>query len=209
MKRAWASGRARLRQARARCSVVVEVVEAYSLGQRAATLLGSSNPSPAGGGLPPHITVLHPFVRRWRVNRFLIRRLQATSRRALADLGPEPLTVRLNGLERFPAVLYAVPEPAEPFARLTRALWAAWPRYPPYEGAFSTIVPHLSVVDGYDPSESVVAQLSEALPITAQVTEALLVAPLPNGRWETLARLPLGAINPSPSSGARLAACEP
>ena len=37
---------------------------------------------------------------------------------------------------------------AEPFVRLTEAIVERWPDYPPYDGVFDTIVPHLAVAHG-------------------------------------------------------------
>jgi 2'-5' RNA ligase len=45
-------------------------------------------------------------------------------------------------------VHYLAPEPADPFLALTEDLCTIWPEYPPYEGVFAEVVPHLTVADG-------------------------------------------------------------
>ena len=48
---------------------------------------------------------------------------------------------QLTAVRRFPNVVWLEPEPAEPFQRLTRALAAAFPDYPPYGGAHEAWCP--------------------------------------------------------------------
>ena len=132
-------------------------------------------------GIPAHVTLLTPFAPPDQVDE-----------RALQELFAEwePFAFRLARTARFPEILYLEPEPSEPFVRLTEALVARFPGYPPYEGEFDTIVPHLTVAAG---DEAVLAEAEAAvqpsLPITAEAREAvLLVEVVPLARWETRAR---------------------
>jgi 2'-5' RNA ligase len=61
------------------------------------------------------------------------------------------------------------PEPAEPFARLTAQLWAAFPDCPPYAGEFADVEPHLTLdMVGADVTlESTRAALAPILPVTS------------------------------------------
>ncbi|HEX7738720.1 MAG TPA: 2'-5' RNA ligase family protein [Marmoricola sp.] len=59
-----------------------------------------------------------------------------------------PFEFRLSGESRFPdGPRYWCPEPAATFRRLTHDLHHAFPEYPPFQGAFATVVPHLTVPD--------------------------------------------------------------
>lgn len=57
-----------------------------------------------------------------------------------------PFEFTLESVETFPnGIIHLLPEPAHPFARLTAALWDAFPQCPPYAGAFADVVPHLTL----------------------------------------------------------------
>jgi 2'-5' RNA ligase len=90
-------------------------------------------------GMPPHITLLHP----WRPS--------PVSEEDLADAtavfnGVEPFDVTFARLARFPNVIYLVPEPDQVLRNLMERTAAAFPDTPPYEGVFTDVVPHLTVV---------------------------------------------------------------
>ena len=88
-----------------------------------------------------------------------------------------------------------VPEPAEPFARLTRLLWDEWPECPPFGGAFDDIAPH--VVLAIDPSAAdraaIEAALAPRLPLAARASEVLLVEETASGPLRVRRRFALGA----------------
>jgi 2'-5' RNA ligase len=133
-------------------------------------------------GVPAHVTLLFPFAPPDQVDEVQLREL-------FADQQSFPF--RLARTERFPRILYLAPEPAEPFARVTQTLAARFPAYPPYEGAFETIVPHLTVAAGDDALlDEVDAAVAPSLPIEAEAREAvLLVEVVPDwARWETRER---------------------
>jgi 2'-5' RNA ligase len=140
-------------------------------------------------GVPTHITILFPFVPPAEVGAPLIEELR--------DLFGtfESFRFELRAPGRFPGVLYLAPEPPEPFQQLTNAVWRAYPQQPPYEGAFDTIVPHLTTAEGdttvLDEAER---DVRKALPIAAQATEVLLLEEVEpdSARWEQRARFRLG-----------------
>ena len=140
-------------------------------------------------GIPAHVTLLFPFVPAAELDEAVIA--------ALAEVVTEgtPFEFSLARTARFPDTLYLAPEPPEPFVRLTRAIHARFPDHPPYEGAFETIVPHLTVAHGdaelMDEAERDVAP---GLPIAAHVDDVVLLEEIEGewGRWDVRSRLALG-----------------
>lgn len=138
-------------------------------------------------GVPAHITVLHPFVP-YPVPRSSLDQLEALfSSRDAFDF-------RLSRIGRWPDNLHLLPLPAEPFVALTRAVWAAFPAHPPYEGRFSDIVPHLSVAQGaselLDEAFPLLGQAIPASGIAGVCREVSLLA-LTGNSWEVTYRFPL------------------
>jgi hypothetical protein len=115
----------------------------------------------------PHVTVLGPFVDRSDVDETLL----GTIRESLARV--RAFDFELSAVGRFGGGLtYLVPDPAEPFIRLTEILAAAFPQWPPYGGMFDDVVPHLSI--GQALVESDMQILMELLPISATADEVTL-----------------------------------
>jgi len=135
--------------------------------------------------LPPHITVLYPFVPARQIDASVLHAISV----ALAGFGP--FDFALTHIGYFPGVVYLTPEPVEPFQQLTAALSARWPEYPPYNGAYDQLVPHLTVAMG-PLRAGVVHELEHSLPIHARARELSLLTPDRNGRWSLYARFRLG-----------------
>jgi hypothetical protein len=94
-------------------------------------------------------------------------------------------------------VLYLAPEPPRPFVRLTKALVAEYPEYPPYAGEVSLdeIVPHLTVAEGDAPLlDEAEHEIEQLLPIGAEAREVVLLEELEpdSALWRTRAQLQLG-----------------
>lgn len=140
-------------------------------------------------GVPPHVTLLYPFLPP-PVPAPDLTRLAALVRAVPA------WEARFSSLADFPGgVLYLAPDDPAPFAALTNALAAAWPACPPYGGAYDTVVPHLTVCDGAPPDvlAAASAALAPALPVTSAVRAAWLMEQAePGGPYALRARLPLG-----------------
>jgi 2'-5' RNA ligase len=139
-------------------------------------------------GIPPHVTLLHPFVPAETVGECL-EDLQELFAAAPA------FAVAFRELRRWPGMAYLAPEPPEPFTRLTEAIVARWPHHPPYEGIHDEVIPHLTVAYG-DAAllGEVEADVAPKLPRSATVTEAVLLEEVEvDGRWETRARFQLDA----------------
>lgn len=141
-------------------------------------------------GVPAHVTLLYPFVPPERLDDQVEAKLGAVVGEA------EPFDFVLRRTARFPELLYLVPEPSEPFLRLTEAIAAAWPEHPPYEGVHETVIPHLTVASAENPVlDEIAAALEPALPIKGYATEALLLEEGEDGLWREHSRLPFGAAS--------------
>ena len=141
----------------------------------------------AGVGAPAHVTVLFPFLP--------VASLDVDVRRELASIAAahEPFDVRYETIGRFPGIVYAAPEPATPFVRLTDAFAARYPSHPPYGGAHEEVIPHLTIVERQDaPLDAIAAEVSRALPFTHSVTALEVLIEGDDARWRGRWRLPLG-----------------
>jgi 2'-5' RNA ligase len=143
-------------------------------------------------GLPPHITVLYPFVPARRAGPELERALRETFE------GFAPFDVALTAIGRFPGVLYLAPEPPGPLVALTEACTRRWPEHPPYEGAHDAVVPHLTLAEGPEPAGFADA-VEQRLPLHTRVEELWLMAPGDGGGWRRCASVPLSGSSASPS----------
>ena len=125
----------------------------------------------------PHITLLAPF----RVRPLLgDDALHAEMREVFA--GVPPFDFKLVEVRQFPDEhVYLAPEPDEPFRAMTFELSARFPDCPPYGGAFTDVIPHLTIDPGSEP---------ELLPIEARATVAQLVYSY-GITWDVIATFPL------------------
>ena len=127
-------------------------------------------------GVPPHVTVLFPFLPADEVSDGALG--------ALGEIAAEPaFEVVFASCARFPGVLYLRPEPEAPFRRLTAAVVARWPQAPPYGGQFEP-VPHLTVAHTVGPErfDEIEADVGSRLPLRATVSELQLLA-FDGSRW--------------------------
>jgi len=79
---------------------------------------------------------------------------------------------------------------------LTDAIFRAFPDYPPFEGKFPTVVPHVTVAHADEPQLcEIEVELRIALPpgggIKAHCSEMILIENS-SGRWEEMQRFALG-----------------
>ncbi|HEY5488747.1 MAG TPA: 2'-5' RNA ligase family protein [Candidatus Limnocylindrales bacterium] len=142
----------------------------------------------AADGVPAHVTLIYPFMPPSELKDDVRRRVEEI-------IAAEPaFPLVLASIARFPNVVYLEPDPTEPFRRLTRALAAAFPNYPPYEGVYDAVVPHLTVAADVpdDYLDAAAHALPPTLPIRDVVREAWLIGHTPELSWHTLWRLPLG-----------------
>jgi 2'-5' RNA ligase len=142
---------------------------------------------PRAQGIPPHITLLFPFLAHAGLDEDLLRELDS-----LFTATPA-FRFALTGTGRFEGgFLTLVPEPAEPFVRLTETLVRRWPDHPPYGGTVEEVVPHLSVLRSRD--EELLGraerQLATMLPLETRASEIWLMAHA-DGAWSLLRRFAL------------------
>jgi hypothetical protein len=89
------------------------------------------------------------------------------------------------------------PNPPDPFRALTAAVHAAFPRYPPFGGAFADVIPHLTIGDhpegGVGVLRAAEAAVLPVLPIRTQVSHAwLMTGSQAPDSWQLRAAFPLG-----------------
>jgi len=142
--------------------------------------------------IPPHLTVLFPFVAQPQVRDELLHELG----RLYAPL--PSFTYDLVSVEAFPQAAWLAPTPAQPFLDLIATTSAAFPAYPPYGDPGLAPVPHCTVGTDDDPGlvEEMVrelrAGLGPQLPIRCRAGEVTLLAERLDGAWATRATFPLG-----------------
>ena len=139
--------------------------------------------------VPAHVTVLYPFVSPAGIDADVLARLGDIARSVPC------FEYRLSRTKRFPVALYLDPEPGDSYAALTDAVFRAFPDYPPFEGKFDTVVPHVTVAHGDEPLLcEIEIELRIALPgagIPARCHELVLIENS-SGKWEQMHVFPLG-----------------
>jgi len=138
--------------------------------------------------LPPHITVLWPFLAPEALDARVERDLEALFS------GVAPFGFALARVGGFPDVVFLAPEPPEPFVGLTRLVWQRWPECPPFGGAYADVVPHLTVALDPAPStrRAVEDELARRLPAPARAECVLLVEEAEDGVLRERRRFALG-----------------
>jgi 2'-5' RNA ligase len=141
----------------------------------------------AAAGVPAHVTILYPFMPPGA--------LDAGVRRTLAEIAAadEAFEVRFARVGRFPTAVYLAPEPSEPFNRLTEAIHARFPAFPPYEGAFDEVIPHLTITESVAaPLDVIEHEAAGSLPFERRVARLELIVEGSDGWWRSRWRIPLG-----------------
>lgn len=96
--------------------------------------------SPDPAFVHAHVTALGPFLP--------ADRLDARALDLVAEIARTTATFTfvLSRIATFPnGIIHLLPEPDEPFRRLTARLWEAFPDCPPYAGEFGDVRPHLTL----------------------------------------------------------------
>jgi len=168
-------------------ALIIEVAEADALVR---TYRAQYDPS-AAAGMPPHITLLYPFVAPTQIDEVVLRRLRDICSQH------EPLALQLTKTCRFPDVLYLAPQPETPLKGLMSDIFAAFPDSPPYGGAFAEVIPHLTVaqVEDVDILDRVTARFTQEardkLPLASKVEEVQLWDNVTGG-WQLRDKFDLG-----------------
>jgi len=139
--------------------------------------------------VPAHFTILYPFMAPALVDDEVIASIARIA-------GSVPcFNYRLARTERFPVALYLAPDPEEPFQTLMDRIFRAYPDYPPFEGKFETVVPHVTVAHGDEPLLcEIEVELRIAMPgagVQARCSELVLIENS-SGRWEQMHVFALG-----------------
>lgn len=142
----------------------------------------------AARGVPPHVTILFPFVPAAGLTPDVQAALSAIA------LSYPPFTARFARVQRLDSMVWLVPTEQEPFLRLTTSVAARWPDHPPYGGVHPELIAHLTVVDGSDDDMLIEAEnaAERAVPFDAAVDALQVIAEDDVGRWTVRWRLPLG-----------------
>ena len=142
-------------------------------------------------GVPAHVTVLFPFVPPGLIESADLERLRALF------AAMEPFDYVFGRTAWFDQnVLYLAPQDPEPFRELTLRVHRTFPAYPPFEGEFEEVVPHLTVGYGMDLAHLRAAErdVVEHLPIAGRATEVVLLTQSDGARtWTRTGTFPLGA----------------
>jgi 2'-5' RNA ligase len=138
--------------------------------------------------VPAHVTILYPFVPLAQIDDTVLARLREIA------AGVRCFDYRLAQTRRFPVALYLAPDPDHSFAALTDAVWRAFPDYPPFEGKFETVVPHVTVAHGDEPQLceiEVELRIALASGVRAHCHEMVLIEGS-SGPWKEVHRFALG-----------------
>ena len=144
-------------------------------------------------GIPPHVTLLYPFVPPGELG-LALPLLQAVV------AGQDRFAFELSEVRIFSRTIWLAPEPDRPFIALTKAIEAAFPNYPHWGGEFEEVIPHLTLADGVEAPalEPTLARLralvEPLLPMKLAADDATILVNEPSGHWVAAARLPLGTV---------------
>ena len=146
---------------------------------RSQSNLPTDPPLALSEAIPPHLTLLSPWD------------LEPWSERARTRLGRAvhripSFQLRFSSVGTLPTGhVYLDPEPSRDLATLFSALTNAFPEFPPYDGAFSEWLPHLTVSRrGGEPiATDVRHELAAHGPLVLDVNEVSAWEYLPSGRW--------------------------
>ena len=142
--------------------------------------------------LPPHITVLFPFVKAAALN-------EDTHSDLAAHFSTlDPFEAALTGVGQFDDYVWLAPEPRDRFVDLITATCDRFPDLPPYEGEGGQPEPHLTIaaIDDGDSAERVAnvarPEFALLLPFRFVVDSVSLFEEQDDGMWQESARFKLG-----------------
>lgn len=140
-------------------------------------------------GVPAHFTVLFPFMSPQQIDATVLTRLRHLF------WGVEAFDFRLTQTAWFDdEVLWLSPERPEPIQALTALVHRVFPDYPPFEGKFSDVIPHLTIAHGCERTSMRAAEqaVERCLPVRGHADNVTLMTQAEHaGSWTTKARFPL------------------
>ncbi|HUQ43762.1 MAG TPA: 2'-5' RNA ligase family protein [Candidatus Limnocylindria bacterium] len=142
--------------------------------------------------VPAHVTLLFPFLAPASIDTVALA--------ALADAMARtpPFWVAFRRVETFDpgptpeGVAWLAPDPAAPFAAMTRALTDAFPGLLPYGGMHDEVIPHLTLANVDVDLAAIRAEAGTYLPFRRHVDSAALLVESLTGRWRIGRRMVLG-----------------
>jgi 2'-5' RNA ligase len=140
----------------------------------------------ARNGMPPHVTLLHPFMDSRAFDD------DARARVAAALAGAAPIELTFDRVGRFPGGVWLEMAAPEPVKALIMALVGAFPDWPPFGGAFDELIPHLTVAQA-PPGlcDRMEREVPRRLPLRARAEAVTLFARSEVG-WIPFERFELG-----------------
>jgi 2'-5' RNA ligase len=149
-------------------------------------------------GVPAHVTVLYPFMPPDVVSPSAQQLLQRLFARFAS------FSACFTEVCRWPQEAYLAPKNAAPFIALTRAVFSAFPEFPPYEGRHADIVPHLTIAQGSAAAaEQAREEGSAALAAAGAIRSVCRTVTLlenSTGRWRVMHSYPLAPHSSTASS---------
>lgn len=144
-------------------------------------------------GVPPHVTVLYPFMAPDDIDDDVVECL-AAGFAACRRFDFELANIRWFG----DTVVYLAPEPVEAFRDLTRNAVKLFPAFPPYGGAYADLTPHITI--GQDAPIDVLRAAADAvasgLPIRTSATAiTLMVGSTEPASWRVHTQFPFRACD--------------
>jgi 2'-5' RNA ligase len=148
----------------------------------------AGRPDAADDDMPAHVTVIFPF-KPWET----VTHADLLNLKGLFG-AMRPIRLGFATTGRFPGVLWLSPAPRTEVDQLTRAVVAAFPDYPPYEGVYDDPMPHLTLAmgdnDELDAAERIVER-HLAQPLQSDIDTCSAYAFTDSG-WREMERFPLG-----------------
>lgn len=164
-----------------RSAVIVPIELPDALG-----IIRASGDRMAARGVPPHVTILFPFLP--------ADALTSVVRAALADVATHGVRfrARFDRVHRFDGIVWLLPADQQPFLELTAAVVARWPDHPPYEGVHDELIAHLTLVESSDVGilDAAEAGASAVGPFEAVASEIRVITEDGTGWWQPRWRLP-------------------
>jgi len=164
----------------------VVLIPALDVGQPVWDLRLKYDPS-AAAGVPPHITLMFPFVPPPDLTEPMIDTLEILIGNTTAF---QFSLTRVKEFEQ--GIVFLEPEPANPFIELTTGISRRFGLLP-YGGDFgSEPVPHLTVgiLENVSARRQLVKELSGPVPIVVEAEEAWLMVGSNASRWNVVRQMP-------------------
>jgi len=119
--------------------------------------------------IPAHLTLMFPFV-----PHELLDAAAQTIKSVCANI--EPFDITLAGYGQFPRTIFMQPTNPEPINAVFRKLYAVFPQYPPYGGAYGDdIYPHVTVAEFKNEDVQRAVWMPDYAPITFRADRLHLI----------------------------------